>query len=32
MKLWKHIGETYDLTHEQVFTLLTLIADELEAQ
>lgn len=30
MKLWKHIGETYDLTHEQISTLLTLIADEVE--
>lgn len=30
MKLWKHIGETYDLTHEQISTLLTSIADEVE--
>jgi hypothetical protein len=30
MKLWKHIGETYDLTHKQISTLLTLIADEVE--
>ena len=30
MKLWKHIGETYDLTHEQSSTLLTSIADEVE--
>lgn len=30
MKLWKHISETYGLTHEQISTLLTSIADEVE--
>jgi hypothetical protein len=30
MKLWKHIGETYDLTHKQISTLLTSISDEVE--
>lgn len=30
MKLWKHIGETYGLNHEQTSTLLTSIANEVE--
>ena len=30
MKFWKHIGETYDLTYEQISTLFTSIADEVE--